>query len=67
LDNPIESVARERCAKLFTSKAALELTTEQAEALIIVAFCYGAAWALGTEEVIELGNAQMESLRSAKQ
>lgn len=63
----LEAIAREHCAKLLTSKAAQALPREHAEGLVIIAFTLGAAWGLDCLDMIELANAQFDSLRSDKQ
>lgn len=63
----VEQAARQHCASLLTSSVARALPKEKAEALVILAFTYGAAWALGRPDMIDLGNAQLDSIRSEKQ
>lgn len=65
--NKLEAIAREHCARLLTSKAAQALPREQAEGLVILAFTLGAAWCLDCPDMIELANAQFDSLRSNQQ
>lgn len=63
----IEQAARQHCANLLTSSAARALPKDMAEALVIIAFTYGAAWALDRPDMIELGDAQFDAMRSGKQ
>lgn len=66
-DSGIEQAALHTCATLLTSNTARALPDEQAKALVILAFTYGAAWALDRPDMIGLGDAQLEALRSAQQ
>jgi len=63
----IDQAARQHCANLLTSSAAKALPRDMAEALVIIAFTYGAAWALDRPDMIDLGDAQLDSIRSDKQ
>jgi hypothetical protein len=63
----LEKIAREHCARLLDSKAAKALPREQAEGLAIIAFTIGAAWGMDRPDMIELANAQFDSLRSDQQ
>jgi hypothetical protein len=63
----IEEAALQHCAKLLTTAAAQAIPREHAEGLLILAFTYGAAWALDRRDMIELGDAQLDALRSAQQ
>lgn len=66
--NPVEAAAREYCAKLLTSRAARALPKEAADALVIVAFSLGAAWALGRPDmadVMERGDPYLRKAREA--
>lgn len=62
--NPIEGAARQHCARLLKSQTALMLPPELADAFAIIAFTMGAAWALDRPELIELANAQLDSIRA---
>lgn len=64
--NPVEAAAREYCARLLTSRAAQVLPKDSREALVIVAFSLGAAWALNRPDMIELADAQMDSMRAQR-
>lgn len=61
----LEAIAREQCAKLLTSSAAKRFP-EEAQALVILAFTYGAAWALDRPDMVELGNAQIDANRALR-
>lgn len=63
----LQAIARTHCEKLLNTGAAKLLPLAQREALIIIAFTFGAAWALDAPDMLALGNAQIDSLRSAKQ
>jgi hypothetical protein len=65
-DSAFETIAREHCAKLLNSRAGKRCGAD-AEALVILAFTFGAAWALDRPDMLELGNAQIEAMRSEKQ
>lgn len=65
MDN-LDDIARKYCAKILESSAARALPKEQAEALAIIAFTYGACWALNEPDMVTLGDAQLESLRQDK-
>lgn len=65
MDNPIEAAAREHCAKLLTSQTAQMLPPNLAEAFATLAFTIGAAWALDRQDMIDLANAQIDSIRAA--
>jgi len=62
----IEGVARKHCARLLRSAAARR-DPKGAEALVILAFTFGAAWALDRPDMIELAGAQMDGLKELKQ
>lgn len=62
----LDVIAREHCAKLLKTKAALRFPA-QATALVVVAFALGAAWALEKPEIKELAEAQIDALRSSHQ
>ncbi len=62
--NPIEGAAREHCSRLLKSQTALMLPPDLADAFAILAFTLGAAWALDRPELIELANAQLDSVRA---
>jgi len=62
----LEVIARQYCERLLNSGAAKLLPPAQRDALIIIAFTFGAAWALDAPDMVALGNAQIESLRSLK-
>lgn len=62
--NPIEVAARAHCANLLRSETAALLPLDLAEGFAIVAFTLGAAWALERHDMIELANAQMDSMRA---
>lgn len=66
-DGEVEQAARQYCANILTSRAAKALGKDTAEALVIIAFTYGAAWALDRPDMIVLGDAQLDSIRSEKQ
>lgn len=61
----LDKIAHEHCANLLKSEAARRLPPEMAESLVVIAFSLGAAWALDQPEVIEMANAQMDSVRAA--
>lgn len=63
----LEQIAREHCSRLLDSKTAKALPREQAEGLVIIAFTLGAAWGMDCPDMIELANAQFDSLRSDHQ
>jgi hypothetical protein len=63
-ENPIENAAREYCARLLKSKTALMLPPDLADAFAILAFTLGAAWALDRPALIDLANAQLDSIRA---
>lgn len=63
----LEEAARTHCANLLTSSAARALPKSMAEALVIIAFTYGAAWALDRPDMIALGDAHLDSMRSNQQ
>lgn len=65
-ENFIEVAAREHCARLLNSQTASLLPPHLAEGLVILAFTFGAAWALELPHLIELGNAQLDSMRAAQ-
>lgn len=63
----IEGIAREHCARLLQSKAARSIPTDVAEGLVILAFTFGAAWALERPDMIELAHAQFDSIKAQHQ
>lgn len=65
-NNPVEAAAREYCARLLTSSAARALPKDAREALVIVAFSLGAAWALNRPDMADLANAQMDAMRAQR-
>lgn len=63
----IESAAKKICAKLLTTNTAMALPEGVAEALVILAFTYGAAWAINSGDMLALADAHIEALRSTHQ
>lgn len=66
----IEAIALERCASLLETPTAKIVPRPQIEAIVILAFAQGAAWALDDEKInqkILIANAQMEAMRSPQQ
>lgn len=63
--NPVELAARTCCAHLLRSKTAQLLPSDLAESFAMSAFLLGAAWALDRPDLIEIANAQMDSMRAA--
>lgn len=63
-DSKMEAIAKEKCAKLLETPTG---KTRSGRALIMVAFAYGAAWALDAPEMIDLGDAQIEANRTPQQ
>lgn len=66
----LETTALERCASLLETPTAKAVPRPQIEAIVILAFAQGAAWALDDDKInekIQLANAEMESQRSANQ
>lgn len=57
-----EAIARDQCKRLLESRAARRFPA-QAEALVMIAFVYGAAWALGKPDITALADAQIEALQ----
>lgn len=62
----IEAAALKHCDRLLNSALGRRIGKADAMALVIIAFTYGAAWALDDLDMIALGNAQMDSSRAAK-
>lgn len=62
--NPVELAAETYCAKLLESTTAQLLPADLALAFATVAFTLGAAWATDRPEILELANAQVDSLRA---
>ena len=61
-----ESAALKHCSRLLESALARTMPKADAQALVICAFTYGAAWALDRTDLIDLGNAQLDSSRAAR-
>ncbi len=57
----LEKIAKEQCSRILNSKAAARFPRE-AEALVMIAFVYGAAWALGKQDLVDFSNAQIDAL-----
>jgi hypothetical protein len=63
----VEAAAKRYCRRLLDSKSAHMLPKDRAEALVILAFTFGAAWALDRPDMVDLAEAQIDSARSAQQ
>lgn len=59
-DHEIETAAKRDCDWLLRSAVVRKLDRKEAEALIILAFTVGAAWALDRPDMVELARAQAE-------
>jgi hypothetical protein len=60
----MERAALKHCAGLLQSDTARMLPRELADAFAILAFTLGAAWALDRTDMLELANAQLDSIRA---
>lgn len=63
----VETEAKKHCKRLLDSKTAKILPRHKAEALVILAFTFGAAWALDRPDMIELANAQIDARKAELQ
>jgi hypothetical protein len=63
----VEAAAKLHCRTLLNSQSARMLPRDRAEALIILAFTFGAAWALDRPDMIALAEAQIDARRGAQQ
>lgn len=67
----IEHAARSVCWKLLTSVVAAiragQFTPTMGDAVVLIAFTYGAAWALDLPEMIDLGDAQLDAIVNTRQ
>jgi len=57
--NDLEAVALDKCRSLLDTAGARRC--DCAESLVIIAFVFGAAWALGQQDLLAVAEAQMRS------
>lgn len=58
----LEKLILQQCEKLLSSEFARQFPQE-AKALVLISWTYGAAWALERPDMVEFGNAQFDALR----
>jgi hypothetical protein len=63
-ENPVERAAIKHCSRLLQSETAKMLPHDAAVAFAVLAFTLGAAWALDRPDMIDLANAQLDSIRA---